>query len=80
MNMTWKKITTMEHLEMDGCSSQGAVLKYRDHVLVCGLDFLTSNAASHFTRLHRSLLMTAAMQSNGALTGLQNKTNEPAKR
>ncbi len=27
----------MEHLEMNGCSTQGAVLKYGDRVLVCGL-------------------------------------------
>lgn len=27
----------MEHLEMNGCSTQGAVLKYGDKVLVCGL-------------------------------------------
>ncbi len=35
--MKWEQVTTMEHLEMNGCSTQGAVLKYGDRVLVCGL-------------------------------------------
>ena len=35
--MKWEQVTTMEHLEMNGCSTQGAVLKYGDKVLVCGL-------------------------------------------
>ncbi|MBQ3138089.1 MAG: hypothetical protein IJB68_01055 [Ruminococcus sp.] len=43
--MTWKKLTTMEQLEMDGCSTQGAVLKYGDHVLVCGLTYKGFEAA-----------------------------------
>ncbi len=35
----------MEHLEMNGCSTQGAVLKYGDKVLVCGLTYKGFEAA-----------------------------------
>lgn len=35
----------MEHLEMNGCSTQGAALKYGDKVLVCGLTYKGFEAA-----------------------------------
>ncbi|MCM1006369.1 MAG: hypothetical protein NC485_00275 [Ruminococcus flavefaciens] len=35
--MKWEQVTTMERLEMNGCAEQGAVLKYGEKVLVCGL-------------------------------------------
>lgn len=35
----------MEHLEMNGCSTQGAVLKYGERVLVCGLTYKGFEAA-----------------------------------
>lgn len=35
----------MEHLEMNGCSTQGAVLKYGEKVLVCGLTYRGFEAA-----------------------------------
>lgn len=35
----------MEHLEINGCSTQGAVLKYGDRVLVCGLTYRGFEAA-----------------------------------
>lgn len=35
----------MEHLEINGCSTQGAVLKYGDKVLVCGLTYKGFEAA-----------------------------------
>ena len=37
--MKWKTTTTMEYLWSDGCAEQGAVLKYGDKVLVCGLTY-----------------------------------------
>ena len=43
--MKWEKVTTMEHLEMNGCSTQGAVLKYGEKVLVCGLTYRGFEAA-----------------------------------
>ena len=43
--MRWNDITTMEHLEADGCSNQGAVLKYGDKVLVCGITYRGFEAA-----------------------------------
>ena len=35
----------MEYLEMNGCSTQGAVLKYGERVLVCGLTYRGFEAA-----------------------------------
>ncbi len=43
--MKWEQVTTMEHLEMNGCSMQGAVLKYGERVLVCGLTYKGFEAA-----------------------------------
>ncbi len=43
--MKWEQVTTMEHLEMNGCSTQGAVLKYGERVLVCGLTYIGFEAA-----------------------------------
>lgn len=43
--MKWEQVTTMEHLEINGCSTQGAVLKYGDRVLVCGLTYRGFEAA-----------------------------------
>ena len=37
--MKWNTTTTMEKLWNDGCAEQGAVLKYSDKVLVCGLTY-----------------------------------------
>lgn len=37
--MRWNEITTMENLVEDGCTQHGAVLKYGDKVLVCGLTY-----------------------------------------
>jgi len=43
--MKWEQTTSMEHLESSGCSTQGAVLKYGDMVLVCGLTYRRFEAA-----------------------------------
>ena len=43
--MKWEQVTTMEHLEMNRCSTQGAVLKYGERVLVCGLTYKGFEAA-----------------------------------
>ncbi|MDE5946394.1 MAG: hypothetical protein K2G63_03660 [Oscillospiraceae bacterium] len=43
--MKWEQVTTMEQLEMNGCSEQGAVLKYGEKVLVCGLTYRGFEAA-----------------------------------
>ena len=37
--MKWDNITTMEELWSNSCAEQGAVLKYGDKVLVCGLTY-----------------------------------------
>ena len=37
--MKWKTTTTMEKLWSGGCAEQGAVLKFGDKVLVCGLTY-----------------------------------------
>lgn len=43
--MKWEQVTTMEHLWSNGCSTQGAVLKYGESVLVCGLTYRGFEAA-----------------------------------
>ena len=43
--MKLEKVTTMEHLWSNGCGTQGAVLKYGERVLVCGLTYRGFEAA-----------------------------------
>ncbi len=43
--MKWEQVTTMEHLWSNGCTEQGAALKYGDKVLVTGLTYRGFEAA-----------------------------------
>ena len=43
--MKWERVTTMEHLWSNGCTEQGAALKYGDKVLVTGLTYRGFEAA-----------------------------------